>query len=293
MTVNGSRRSFLIGTGGAALALSLGACSSSSGGTSAGGGNAGSKTLVLTTNSDDDSSTWEVPQWDKQNPGIQIKLETFDTNSYTSTFPTLATSKDAPNLAGYFIDGGNYMTLAKAGAFVELSDIWASSGLTGALPQFVVDLYHNFTPDKKVYAVPTNCSTYGILFYSRKALAKAGVAEPVNNAWSSLSEFESALQAAKKAGLAGIAVGGKDGYPLSHMQDGILSSFMTPDQVKNVLDIDYTSAGWLTPVQTMVDWAKAGYLAPGTWEWPPLTPRRTSRRASRCSARRSTSGCPT
>jgi ABC-type glycerol-3-phosphate transport system substrate-binding protein len=257
MTVNASRRSFLIGTGAATLALSLGACDSS------GGGTAGSRTLVLTTNSDDDSSTWEVPQWNKQNPGIQVKLETSDTNSYTSTFPTLATSNDAPNLAGYFIDGGSYTTLAKAGAFVELSDVWAASGLAGALPQFVVDLYHNFTPDKKVYAVPTNCSTYGVLFYSRKAFQKAGVPEPAGNAWSSLSEFESAMSAARKAGLAGIAVGGKDGYPLSHMQDGILSSFMTPNQVKDVLNIDYTSADWLTPVQTMVDWAKAGYLAPG------------------------------
>jgi ABC-type glycerol-3-phosphate transport system substrate-binding protein len=263
MTTNTSRRSFLIGTGGAALAVTLGACSSSPGSSSGGGGTAGSKTLTLTTNSDDDTSTWEVPQWNKQNPSTQIKLETYDTNTYTSTFPTLATSNDAPNIAGYFIDGGNYTTLAKAGAFVELSDVWAATGLTKALPQFVVDLYHNFTPDKKVYAVPTNCSTYGILFYSRAALKKAGVPEPVNNAFSSLSEFESALQAAKKAGLAGIAVGGKDGYPLSHMQDGILSSFMTPDQVKNVLSIDYTSSEWLTPVQTMVDWAKAGYLAPG------------------------------
>jgi len=117
MTTNTSRRSFLIGTGGAALAVTLAACSSSPGSSSGGGGTAGSKTLTLTTNSDDDTSTWEVPQWNKQNPSTQIKLETYDTNTYTSTFPTLATSNDAPNIAGYFIDGGNYTTLAKAGAF--------------------------------------------------------------------------------------------------------------------------------------------------------------------------------
>ena len=256
MTVNASRRSFLFGTGGAALAISLGACSSNS---SSSGGTAGaSKTLVMTTNSDDDSSTWEVPQWNKQNPRTQVKLETSETNTYTSTFPTLATSNNAPNLAQYFIDGGSYTTLAKAGAFVELSDVWASSGLAKALPQFVVDLYHNFTADKKVYAVPTNTSMYGVLFYSRKALQKAGVAEPVNNAWSSLGEFESAMKAAKKAGMAGMAIGGKDGYPLSHLQDGILSSFMAPDQVKDVLNIDYTSSEWLTPVQTMVDELASG-----------------------------------
>jgi raffinose/stachyose/melibiose transport system substrate-binding protein len=260
MAINVNRRSFLIGAGGAAVAVSLAACSSSSGGGKAASGKA---TLVLTTNSDDDTSVWEVPAWNKANPDIQIKLETSDTNTYTATFPQIATSNDAPNIAGYFIDGGSYTTLAKAGAFVELSDVWAASGLAKGLPSFVVDLYHTFTPDGKVYAVPTNCSTYGVLFYSRKALQKAGVSEPVNNAWSSVSEFTAALEAGKKVGLDGIAVGGKDGYPLSHMQDGILSSYLTPDQVKDVLNIDYTSENWLTPVQTMVDWAKAGYLANG------------------------------
>ena len=38
---------------------------------------------------------------------------------------------------------------------------------------------------------------------------------------------------------------------------------MTPDQVKDVLNIDYTSDKWLTPVQTMVDWNKAGYFSKG------------------------------
>jgi multiple sugar transport system substrate-binding protein len=258
MSIDVSRRAFLIGAGGAALTVTVAACSSSSTSSKSANG-----TLVFTTNSDDDTSVWEIPAWNAKNPSIQIKLETSDTNTYTATFPQIATSKNAPNIAGYFIDGGSYTTLAKAGAFVELSDVWAASGLAKALPAFVGELYHSFTPDKKVYAVPTNCSTYGVLFYSRKALQKAGVPEPVNNAFSSLSEFTSAIEAGKKVGLDGIAVGGKDGYPLSHMQDGILSSFMTPDQVKDVLNIDYTSDNWLTPVKTMVGWANAGYLAKG------------------------------
>jgi ABC-type glycerol-3-phosphate transport system substrate-binding protein len=260
MNTNISRRAFVIGTGGAAFGVVVSACSSSGGSSSSGGA---AKTLVYTTNSDDDTSVWQIPQWNQQNPKHQFKLETSDTNTYTATFPQLATSSNAPNCAGYFIDGGSYTDLAKAGAFVELSDIWATSGLTKALPAFVVDLYHNFTPDKKVYAVPTNTSQYGVLFYSRKALKKAGVPEPVGNQWSSLDEFTSAIVAGKKVGLAGLSIGGKSGYPLSHMQDGILSSFMTPDQIKDVLNIDYTSNAWLQPVQTMVDWAKAGYIAPG------------------------------
>jgi len=274
MDTNVSRRAFLIGVGGTAFAASVGACSSSDGSSSGSAAN----TLVFTTNSDDDSSVWEIPAWNQQNPKHQFKLETSDTNTYTATFPQLATSSNAPNCAGYFIDGGSYTDLAKAGAFVELSDIWASTSLAQALPAFVGELYHNFTPDKKVYAVPTNCSMYGVLFYSRKALKKAGVPEPAGNQWSSLDEFTSAMAAGKKAGLAGMSIGGKDGYPLSHMQDGILSSFMTPDQVKDVLNIDYTSSAWLQP---------------DTWGWPPPTRRPTSPRARPCSARRSTSGCPT
>jgi ABC-type glycerol-3-phosphate transport system substrate-binding protein len=259
MDINVSRRAFLIGTGGTVAVLSVTACSSS-GGSSSGGA---AKTLVFNTNSDDDTSVWEIPAWNRLHPGHKFKLVTSDTNTYTATFPQLATSSNAPNCAGYFIDGGSYTDLAKAGAFVELSDVWASTGLAKALPAFVVDLYHNFTPDKKVYAVPTNCSIYGVLFYSRKALKKAGVPEPTGNQWSSLAEFKSAMAAGKRAGLAGMSIGGKDGYPLSHLQDGILSSFMTPDQIKDVLSIDYTSGAWLQPVQTMVDWAKAGYIAPG------------------------------
>ena len=125
-------------------------------------------------------------------------------------------------------DGGVYTDLAKAGKFVELSDVWEKGGLNTAIPSLVKEIYHNFTPDKKVYAVPTNASTYGIFFYSKSALKKAGVAEPTNNAFTSVYEFTAACAAGKKVGLDGIAMGGKDGYPLSHLQDGILSLVHDP-----------------------------------------------------------------
>jgi ABC-type glycerol-3-phosphate transport system substrate-binding protein len=215
------------------------------------------------TNSDDDTSIWEIPLWNSQHPEFQLQLVTQNSTTYTAAFPQLATSSDAPNLAGYFIDGGTYTDLAKAGALVELSDVWEKAGLNTALPQLVSDIYHGFTPDKKVYAVPTNTSTYGCFFYSKSAFAKAGIPTPVNNAWPSLAAFESAMAAGKKAGFDGIAMGGKDGYPLSHLQDGILSSYLPPDQVRDVLNIDYTASTWTTPVQTMLDWAKKGYYSKG------------------------------
>jgi ABC-type glycerol-3-phosphate transport system substrate-binding protein len=220
------------------------------------------KSGTYITNSDDDTSIWEIPLWNTQHPEFQLKLVTSNSTTYTATFPQLATSSDAPDIAGYFIDGGTYTDLAKAGALVELSDVWTKAGLDTALPQLVSDIYHGFTPDKKVYAVPTNTSTYGCFFYSKAAFAKASIAAPTGNTWT-LADFEAAMAAAKKVGLDGIAIGGKDGYPLSHLQDGIMASFLPPDQVRDVLNIDYTATTWTTPVQTMVDWNKKGYFSKG------------------------------
>lgn len=258
-----NRRMFLLSASAVSGAALLAACGSPGSGDQVDNGAKKISTINFLTNSDDLGSAKIVDAWNKANPDSPVKLQQTDSSTYAANFPRLATSSDAPNIAGYFIDGGLYTDLAEAGSLADLSDFWETSGLSANVPALIKDKYFSFTTDGKAYGAPTNTSRYGILFYRKSVLQQAGVAEPEGHEWASLADFEAACDKLLGAGLDAISLGGKDGYPLSHVQDGLLSSTLDPDLVASPLDIDYTSDEWKRPVQQMVDWNAKGYFARG------------------------------
>ncbi|WP_375389039.1 ABC transporter substrate-binding protein [uncultured Amnibacterium sp.] len=264
MTAPLDRRMFLIGIGGVAMATGLAACSApGSGSPQANNGSTSVKTLSFLTNSDDGTAAPTVKTWNSGKHAFSVKLQQTDSSTYAQNFPRLATSSDAPGIAGYFIDGGLFKDLAVAGSLLDLTSLWDKSGLSANVPDLIKKRYAGYTKDGKYYGAPTNTSRYGLMFYRKSVLKKAGVAEPTNHEWSSLAEFEAACTDLMKAGFNAISVGGKDGYPLSHIQDGLLASTMEADLIAEPLSIDYTGEAWKAPVQKMVDWNKKGFFARG------------------------------
>lgn len=256
---------FLISSGAVAMGAAVTACGAPSG-TQKSDGSAGKRTvkkLVFETNSQDATAAAIVKKWNGSGKSFQVELRTTDAAQYADSFPRLATVPDAPSIAGYFVDGGHYADLAKAGSLLELSDFWKTSGLAGSVPELIMNEYHSFTPDGKVYGAPTNTSRYGCLFYRPSVLKKAGVPLPVDHEWKSEAEFDEAAAKLMAKGIDPISVGGKDGYPLSHLQDGLLSSTMDPDTIFKPLTIDYTSDAWTAPVAKLAEWNKKGYFAKG------------------------------
>ena len=260
------RRTILIGLGASAIGGALAACGTPGGGQSSGPSKGASKDLkkiVYMTNNQDPLAAPTVKKWNAAGKGFTVELRTADSVQYTDSFPRLATAKDAPNIAGYFISGGHYADLAKAGALLELSELWQKSGLTDNVPKLIKDYYSSFTPDGKFYGAPTNTSRYGCFFYRKSVLKSAGITPPENHEWSSEAEFNDACDRLKAKGIAPVSIGGKDGYPISHIQDGLLSSVMAPDKVADPLGIDYTSEEWKAPIKKMMEWVSKGYFARG------------------------------
>lgn len=263
MTSAFTRRNFLLSASGLVVVGGLAACAPPGSNAGQSKGDQDVKTLSLLTNSDDGTSAPAVKAFNAGDHPFKVKLQQTDSSTYAQNFPRLATSSDAPGIAGFFIDGGHYKDLAVAGSLLELNSLWEKSGLQANVPELIKKRYASYTKDGKYYGAPTNTSRYGILFYRKSVLQKAGVGLPKDHEFSSLEEFEQACEKLISAGLNGISVGGKDGYPLSHIQDGLLASTMEADKIDDPLGIDYTSDAWKKPVQTMVDWANKGYFARG------------------------------
>ena len=253
--------------GGASLAgLGLAGCGSP-GATEQGSTKSSSvRKLVFLTNADDTQARTRVKDWNAgqaKKAGFTVELRQTDSSTYAANFPRIATSSDAPGIAGYFIDGGLYADLANAGRLLDLTAFWKSSGLEQHVPSLIRDQYYGLTGGDKVFGAPTNTSRYGILFSRTSTLTKAGVAPPENHEWASEQAFTAACDKLKAAGIAPMSVGGKDGYPISHLQDGLLSSTMPPEQILKPKEIDYGSAAWKAPIEKLLEWSRKDYFAKG------------------------------
>ncbi|KAB8166326.1 extracellular solute-binding protein [Streptomyces sp. 3MP-14] len=265
MSVQSTRRAFLWGAGGLAASAALTACGAP-GGSSKSGGSSGDEEvdeLIFMTNSQDAMGPVHVEMWNAGDPPFPVQLRTTDSAQYGNSFPRIATSDDAPHIAGYFVDGGHFTDLARAGALMDMTEFWEVSGLMDNVPELIRQQYSSFTDDGRMYGAPTNTSRYGCFFYRKSVLAEAGVPFPVDHAFSSEEEFVEAAETLKAAGIDPISIGGKDGYPISHLQDGLLASTMAPEQILDPLSIDYLSPEWMRPVEKLLEWERAGYFAPG------------------------------
>ena len=72
-------------------------------------------------------------------------------------------------------------------------------------------------PDDKAYAVYFKGNVNALVWYTPKQLEELGVGVPAT--W---EEFTAAMDKAKAGGLAPLAVGGKDGWPLTQWTDPVI-----------------------------------------------------------------------
>jgi alpha-glucoside transport system substrate-binding protein len=72
-------------------------------------------------------------------------------------------------------------------------------------------------PDGKAYAVYFKGNVNALVWYSPQQLKELGIGVPTN--W---AEFTAAMDKAKAEGVAPLAVGGKDGWPLTQWTDPVI-----------------------------------------------------------------------
>ncbi|MFB9432614.1 ABC transporter substrate-binding protein [Streptoalloteichus tenebrarius] len=113
----------------------------------------------------------------------------------------------------------------------------------------------------RLYGLPQTGELVG-LFYNRTMLAELGLRPP--RTW---SEFDAALEAARRAGRLPIQFGNLDKMPGIHLLGFALHRFATPED-ETALATGRPEASWSTPAagaaaRLLAEWVDRGYLTPG------------------------------
>lgn len=187
-----------------ATILGMGACGSTD-------SSSGGKTeIVVWENSTtgDGKKFWEdaAAAYEKKNPNVHIKIEAIQNEDMDGKLQTALQDPDsAPDV--FLARGGQKLRdVVEAGQAMDLTDKISDTVKTQMKTALAAD-----TIDGKVYGVPQSVLPGGI-WYSKDLFAKAGITE-VPTTW---SEFATAVQKLKDAGITPIAVGGKDAWPAAH-----------------------------------------------------------------------------
>ncbi len=143
------------------------------------------------------------------------------------------TAGDPPDVWQTFV-GSSTQAYARKGRVADVSSVYTSGNLAGVLPKGVLDAV---TVDGKQYSVPTGSHRSNVLFFSKAALARAGVAPPA--AGYTMTAFLADLD---KVGPSGLCLGGKDAFASAELFENILLSTVGTD-------------GWLRIGSDRFDWS--------------------------------------
>ena len=188
---------------GAVALLSVGALAGCSGGGSDSGD--GTTTLTFWHNGTADPilSIWQdaVDEYEKANPDIKIDVVPIQNEDFQTKIPLALSSDNPPDI--YFNQGGGLLaTQVQSGQVADITeytsdwidDLGAAAG--------------NWAIDDVQYGVPYASQVVGF-WYRTDLFAQAGItATPTT-----LDELDDAVDKLKAAGIAPIAVGGKDRWP--------------------------------------------------------------------------------
>lgn len=143
-------------------------------------------------------------KYEAENSNVDVRIQFIDNESFKARLPTMLQSNDAPDI--FFSWGGGVLAEQVRGGVVKdltaaMDDEWRASLVPSAVSAFTID--------GKVYGVPVWSSLVG-MFYNKAMFAEAGVNADEIQTW---SQFLTAVDKLKAAGLTPITVGGKDSWP--------------------------------------------------------------------------------
>lgn len=201
-------------------------------------------TLWHNSTTGDGKAFWEdaVADFMAQNENVTIEIQTIQNEELDSRLQTAMNSGDAPDIF-YSRGGGKLRDMVEAGQIMDISD-GISSEVHDAFPDSVFAAY---TIDGKVYGMPTALSPGGV-FYSQDLFDQAGIKDTPKT----FDELNAAVDKLKAAGIAPIALGGKDAWPAAHWYyffalRNCPQSVLTEDSVKG----DFSSPCWLKAAEDL------------------------------------------
>jgi len=197
------------------LALLAGACGGDDGGEAPPPGEASGEIRVVSnwTGSEGEAFQAVIDAFHEKNPKVTVKVEQVPFDQTQALLTQQFAAGSPPDVAVAL--PGIIRTFADQDLLLNLDpqwDGWIKDGAyTDALRQIASG------PDGKAYAVFFKGNVNALVWYSPQQLEKLGIAEP--KTW---AEFTAAMDKAKADGVAPLAVGGKDGWPLTQWTDPVI-----------------------------------------------------------------------
>ncbi|WP_108249317.1 extracellular solute-binding protein [Planctomonas deserti] len=201
---------FLAGT--AALAISALALAGCAGGSGSGSGASEDGTVEMTlwqnSTTGPGKEFWDkvTADFGKANPGVTVKPQSIQNEDLDGKLQTALNSGDAPDI---FLQrgGGKMAAMVAAGQLMDLTD-----GISDTAKSEISEgSFTANTLEDKVYAMPVAVLPGGI-FYSQDLFTQAGITETPKT----IDDLNAAVSKLKDAGVAPIALGGKDAWPAAH-----------------------------------------------------------------------------
>lgn len=143
-----------------------------------------------------------VEQFRKENPGLEVKLNLFDKESYKTTLRNWLAG-EPPDVI-YWYAGERMKYFVDRGFLEDISDVWAK----GSAKQDMATTVESVTVNGKQYGVPYTYYNWGV-YYRKDLFEKAGVSGPPRT-WAALLE---ACKKLKESGVAPIVIGTKALWP--------------------------------------------------------------------------------
>ncbi len=156
----------------------------------------------------DGKKYWEdtVAAFEKEHPNVTINIQAIQNEDMDGKLQTALASGGDPTI---FMarGGGKLADVVAADQVMDITD-QISPEVKTALGD---GIFSAFTVDGKIYGMPTSVLPGG-MYYSKDLFAKAGItATPTT-----FEELNAAVTKLKAAGIAPIALGGKDAWPAAH-----------------------------------------------------------------------------
>jgi multiple sugar transport system substrate-binding protein len=145
--------------------------------------------LVINTDASDPApkAAFEalVKGFEKANPDVKVKLNTFDHEGYKTSIRNFLTA-NPPDLATWY--AGNRMApFVNAGLFDDVSDVWGKEGLNESFKSAAASM----TIDGKKWGLPYTYYQWGV-YYRKDIFAKLKIAQPKN--WDDLVKASATLK---------------------------------------------------------------------------------------------------
>lgn len=111
---------------------------------------------------------------EKRYPGMKIKMDNIPYTSYQDKITTEIASGNAPDVIS--VEVSNFADLYLRGVFEELGPYAQKDGLD--MNAYYPSVVKRFSPDGKLYAIPSDTAPFGLVYYNKKLFKEAGIPFP-------------------------------------------------------------------------------------------------------------------